>query len=198
MARARTGSVEKRHHKDGSAYYRVRVRLADGSRVRVDVPAKYASDERAEIYALAVQEREDERGELLAKKKEREGARVRAQSGEHDETCNAYREWLFAIQKAEGKRTVRRERSFWHKWVEPTIGARPVAAVTSEEIEDIRDRLDAAVRKRIATGFPHGLGGKSAMNVWSVLRTTFKEAVSSRDRSMRLRRDDPTAGINRR
>jgi hypothetical protein len=51
------------------------------------------------------------------------------------------------------------------------------------------------VRKRIATGFPHGLGGKSAMNVWSVLRTTFKEAVSSRDRSMRLRRDDLTAGI---
>jgi hypothetical protein len=102
----------KRHRKDGSAYYRVRVRLADGSRVRVDVPAKYASDERAEIYALAVQEREDERGELLAKKREREKARAREQSGGSGETCTAYRERLFAIQKAEGKRTVRRERPF--------------------------------------------------------------------------------------
>jgi hypothetical protein len=54
----------------------VRIGLADGARVRVDVPEKYSTpaggrtaEERAELYALAAQEREDETGELLAKRK---------------------------------------------------------------------------------------------------------------------------------
>jgi integrase len=51
------------------------------------------------------------------------------------------------------------------------------------------------VRARIVQGPPHGISGKTAMYAWSVLRTTFKEAVSSRDRTMRVRKDDPTSGI---
>lgn len=38
----RTGSVEPGRRADGTTYYRARIRLADDSRVRVDVPAKYA------------------------------------------------------------------------------------------------------------------------------------------------------------
>src|SRR5262249_8152305 len=126
-------------------------------------------------------------------------ARESRKGTEHDatrgETCTHYRERLNKCQAAEGKRTIRRERSFWKKWISPYIGGRPIADVTRDEIETIRDRLDDAVRKRIARGIGHGLGGRSAMNVWSVLRTTFKEAMSHRDRTMRVRTDDPSAGI---
>ena len=67
MSPPRTGSVEKRRSKDGKVYYRARVRLGDGSRARIDIPEKYSraaggksGEERAELYALAIQEREDE------------------------------------------------------------------------------------------------------------------------------------------
>jgi integrase len=75
------------------------------------------------------------------------------------------------------------------------IGHRPIAAVSRDEIENIRDVLDAQVRERIAKGPPHGISGKTAMNAWSVLRMTFRETLSSRERTMRVRKDDPTASI---
>src|SRR5580704_3348462 len=82
MAPPRTGAVEQRRGADGKVYFRARIRLADGSRERVEVPAKYATPaggktarERAELYAQAVQEREDDNGELLAKKRARESVR---------------------------------------------------------------------------------------------------------------------------
>jgi len=43
MAPPRTGAVEKRRRADGRVYFRARIRLADGSRERVDVPAKAAT-----------------------------------------------------------------------------------------------------------------------------------------------------------
>ncbi len=69
-----------------------------------------------------------------------------------------------------------------------------MADVTRDEIEAIGDRLDAEVRLRIKSGLEAGISGATAQNVWSVLRTTFRETVSARDQSMRLRTTDPTAG----
>ena len=54
--------------------------------------------------------------------------------------------------------------------------------------------FDDQVRLRIRDGLEAGISGATAQNVWSVLRTTFKETVSSRDRSLRLRSVDPTQG----
>jgi len=75
MPPPRTGNVEPFKRADGRTYYRARIRLADKTRVRVDVPEKYSvpaggktAEERAELYAAAAQEREDETGQLLAKK----------------------------------------------------------------------------------------------------------------------------------
>jgi hypothetical protein len=38
------------------------------------------------------------------------------------------------------------------------------------------------------------MSGKMAQNIWRVLRTTFKESVGTRDRKLRVRTDDPSAG----
>src|SRR5215472_9963714 len=105
MPRARTGSIEKRRRKNGTTYYRARIRLADGSRIRVDVPRKYATDDDAEVYALAVQEREDERGELLAAKKKREAEAAVQRDPARGETCDAWHDRYLTHCKARGLTT---------------------------------------------------------------------------------------------
>src|ERR1700733_11330364 len=82
MPPPRTGAVEERRRADGGTYFRARIRLADGSRQRVEVPARFATPaggktarERAELYARAVQEREDDNGELVVHKRARQAHR---------------------------------------------------------------------------------------------------------------------------
>ena len=69
MPPPRTGSAEPFKRADGSTYFRGRVRLADGSRERVNVPEAYSrpaggktARKRAELCVRAFQ-REDESGE---------------------------------------------------------------------------------------------------------------------------------------
>ncbi len=110
------------------------------------------------------------------------------------ETCDKYFERLSAARKAEGIKGVRKERYDWAKWISPRIGRRPIAEVTRDEIEDVRNVLDTEVKKRLADGLEAGISGHTAANVWTVLRTTFKEAVSARNRELQVRADDPSAG----
>lgn len=202
MPPARTGHVETGRRADGSIYFRARIRLGDRSRERVDVPAEVVAGrargmtakERAELYAQAVQEREDETGELLAAKRKREAEKAKLDDPLAAETCDRYFGRLTKVREGEGVRDVRKERTIWSKWLSPRIGTRPIADVSRDEIEGVRDALDEKVRLRIKDGLRVGISGATAQNVWSVLRTTFKEAVSSRDKKLRVRTDDPTHG----
>src|SRR5258708_7616669 len=98
----RTGSVEPFRRADGRTYYRARIRLGDGTRARVDVPETYSrpaggksGKERAELYALAVQEREDETGELLARKRGRAAEEAKKRDPRHGETVALWSDrWL--------------------------------------------------------------------------------------------------------
>jgi len=165
------------------------------------VPDKYAvaaggssAAERASLYLRALQEREDETGVRLAAKRKREEERAKSNDPRHGETCEKYFWRLTKVRESEGVRDVRKERTIWGKWLSPRIGKRPIADVTRDEIEAIRDVLDDAVRLRIKDGLRAGTSGATAQNVWSVLRTMFKESVSARDRTRRVRADDPTSG----
>jgi integrase len=198
MPPPRTGSVEPLKRANGRTYYRARIRLADKTRERVDVPEKFCTpaggktaEERAELYALAVQEREDETGELLAKKRENS---KRSLPGEA-KTLDAFAAGVFDRRKAEGKSSVGRERRMWKARVSERLGILPVATVTKDKVEDFRDYLDAEVRMRIAGGKDDGISGKTAMIVWTLVRTVFKQAVNCRERSKRVRSDDPTLGV---
>ncbi len=195
MAPARTGSIEPLRRADGTRYYRARVWLADGTRARVLVPVKYCgSEERAKLYAEAAQEQEDETGELLAAKRARLEAEAQRSRSGAGETCDEYFARLSKVRQSDGVRGVTKERQIWKRWMAPTIGSRPIATVTRDEIENVRDELDARVRERIGKGLDHGVSGATAENVWSVLRRTFKEARSARDRTFRVRQDDPSEG----
>src|SRR5258706_6153740 len=103
MSLPRTGTVPPFKRTDGRVYFRARarIRLADGARERIDVPEKYATPaggktarERAELYAAAMQEREDEGGEhgpLLVAKRAREADAATKNDGRHAET---WEQWV--------------------------------------------------------------------------------------------------------
>ncbi len=190
----RRGSVEEVSGADGVVRYRVRIRLADHSRERIDVPAKHAINaETRAAFALVKQQIEDETGKLYKAKLARIEAAKRPKL--IASSCDDYFDKLSTRREADGVRDVVHERSTWRCWISPQIGKRPITSITRDDVEDIRNMLDAEVRKRLADEDGNdGLSGARAMNVWSVLRTTFKETVRARDRAMRVRQDDPSEG----
>ena len=195
---ARTGSVEPLKRANGTTYYRARIRLADDSRVRVDVPAQYCTPaggmtarQRAELYAEAAQEREDDTGELLAKK-QAGAAEARKTHDAHGETCDAWFERFHAYQVELGHSDVATKRSRWFKWISPRIGRKALATVTRDDIEDIRDAIDASILAWQTEGKGGDrIGGKTGMNVWSSLTSSFRAATSSKRRDLRVLEGKP-------
>ena len=196
MPRARTGSVETYRRKDGTLYYKARIRLADGSRTRVDVPRRHAGDEESrEFYARAAQEREDERGDLLAAKRKQGAQRAAQRNQTHGETCTRYRERLDKHRKELGRRSGRDDASTWKVWLAERIGHLPIARVTREDVERVRDALDESIALHKRTEGKEGIGAKRAANVWTVLTTTFKAACMAKRRDLRVREDNPCNGV---
>lgn len=203
------GSVEPFRRANGATYFRARIRLADGSRERVDVPDKYSTPaggktarERAELYAAALQEREDETGELMARKTARREEERKRNDETNGETCSKWFKRFNAYAKELGQTDAEKKAARWNKWIEPRIGAKPMASVTRSEIEDIRDALDVAIADWKKTGKSGGtkgaaISGKTAMNVWSCLTSSFKAATASKRRELRILegRMNPCVGV---
>jgi integrase len=196
MPPPRTGCVEPGRRADGTIYYRARIRLADESRERVDVPARCCvSREEAELYALAEQEREDETGALLAQKRARAAQKARERDPRNGETCTKYRERLDEYRVAMGRRTLRYDRSSWSKWIAPHIGPIPVTKVTRDNVERVRDALDEQIALHQRSGGKEGIGGKRSRNVWTVVTSMFKATVSAKKRDLRVREQNPCDGV---
>lgn len=207
--RARTGHVEPFRRVDGTVYYRARIHLADDSRVRVDVPAKYTVAaggktglERAKLWAHARQEREDETGELLAAKRAKEATAARQRAREGGETCDDWFARYVQYQRELGHTDATKKATRWKKWVSPILGPKRLAAVTRDDIEDVRDALDAAIDAWRRAGKSSGklgreISGKTAMNVWSAVTSAFRAATASKRRDLRVLADgvNPCLGV---
>lgn len=77
----------------------------------------------------------------------------------------------------------------WKKWISPHIGHKRPEDVTRNDIEDLRDALDVAIlawapNKAAKNGTC--LSGKTAMNVWSALTSTFRTATNGKRRDLRV------------
>lgn len=139
-----------------------------------------------------MQEREDERGELYAKKLARLAAtHVTTSTGE--ETLTAYRQRLNGHREELGKGSG--DLSAWKAWIGPHLGPLAMARITREDLESLRDELDAEIATRKRTAGREGLSSKRALNIWSEVTTTFKAAVNAKRRDLRVRTDNPCAGI---
>jgi integrase len=95
-----------------------------------------------------------------------------------------------------GQTDASKKRDRWRKWIAPVIGPKPIALVTRDDIEDVRDALDAAIEAWKKLGKSAGkkgraISGKTAMNVWSCVTSSFKAATSSKRRELRVLHGKP-------
>jgi integrase len=170
---ARTGSLTTDRTKDGRVRHRGRIRLADGTRLRIPVPAGM-SEARARSYVEAIQEREDAQGLLLAKR--------RREAGKAPDGGETVDEWFARYVPTKERCGPSHERILvaqWSKWISPIIGKLPMATLTRDALEDVRDSVD----RGIADG---RLAPKTGAKIWAHVTCAMKSAAHSKDRTVRV------------
>ena len=182
----------------GAKRLRGRITLADGTRIRVPVPSSITTEERARDFVAAIQEQENLHGKLLEKaRKERavRGARSSAfaKTAGPAETCD---QWHARYLESCTHGGVEHSRGRWRKWWSPRIGGKLMAKVTRDDVEFVRDDLDAAIKRFKTEGRGEGrLMPKAALNIWSVGTTAMRAACASKDRTLRVRTANPCEGV---
>jgi integrase len=176
--RQRTGTVEPFVRADGTVYYRGKVRLADGSRERIDIEPPHCFDlDASRVFVRETQVQEDAHGRLLARKL---GTPPPATS----ETVSEWHKRWVASRVAKGNTSTRDDKSRYETHVHPLIGDKAMAFVTRSDVEGIVEALDAKVR----TG---SLSWLTAWNVWAVVSRMFRDATNAKQRDLRVRDDNP-------
>ena len=187
-----TGTLETCRDASGKLYYRGKVRLQDGSRQRIEVaePKCYSkTDARKDVASR--QKDEDANHTIYLAKLAVRATREAKLAGAAGETCDAWFERYNEYARELGHTDASKKRDRWRKWCAPTIGAKRIAFVTRNDIEDVRDALDVAIDAWKRAGKSagkqgHAISGKTAMNIWSCLTSSFKAATSSKRRDLRV------------
>lgn len=125
---------------------------------------------------------------------------VRAVPAEVAETADEWYVRYHAYQVELGHSDAESKRHRWNKWIAPRIGHKPLADVTRDDVEDIRDALDVAIQAWHTKGRSRGalgseIGGKTAMNVWSCLTSSLRAATSSKRRELRVLDGKPSPAL---
>jgi integrase len=185
--RQRTGTVERFTRADGTVYYRGKVRLGDGSRERVDVDEPFCLDkEQARSFVAELQLQEDIHGRRLAGKR---GTSVLANEETASEWCTRWLAW----RTARGLSTTPHDKGRLKGYVLPVLGPLAMHAVSREDVERVVEDLD----RRIALPAEHTdrISWKTASNAWVLVSKMFKDAMSAKQRDLRVRTDNPAAGV---
>jgi integrase len=182
----RTGTVDAFKRPDGSIYYRGRIRLGDGTLHRISIDEPFCNvEEDARKYTATTQAEEDARGRILAAKR---GEPVPEAIALPSETVREWcKRWLVS-REARGNTTTRDDASRLEHHVLPTLGDRPIADVTRDEVETVVEKLDAKVRA-------NELSWHTAWNVWAVVSRMFRDATNAKQRDLRVRGDNPARDV---
>lgn len=157
--------------------YSVRVRFADGKRKWVPLPEGLSHAQAVEQAAkIAASARRAEAPE---------DTRSIVQPGETLDTW--FTRWVESRERR-GYRTTRDDRSRYKTHIKPVIGHKAVAAITTDDIESVRDSLDRKTAEA-------KMAWTTAQLVWSAVKSMFKAARLAKQRDLRVRRDDPTLGV---
>ena len=172
--RPRTGAVRWKVGPDGGSgrWVATRVRFANGTRRDVPLDPALSQDDEAGARELA------------------KHAADLAAGGSFPSDAESVSTWVkrwLDYRQGRGLRSAPDVRSRM-KRVLRVLGERPIARVTKSEVEDVRDLLD----REVSSG---DIAAKTAAHHWSDLRCMFRDAVSCKERSLRVRTDDPTTGI---
>lgn len=189
MPRKPSGTVR---HNPARGCYQTRLRFKDGQRIWVDLP-KGLSKEQAEARSRRMAKE--------AKTLDAPAPKLRALAqlrGAGGETVDAYFDRLCADRRRRGVLTVYDDECRYKAHVKPVIGTLPIAHITRDEVERLRDELDtkATAGSYVTSGGRKlSFKWKSAANVWTVVTTIFSAAQSSKQKSLRVRSDNPTADV---
>lgn len=186
MARARTGST---YLKDGIRQIAVQTDRPGARRPRWVRPCPSGTDGRSlsEIEAKKVAldlQRSYDRGEWDPWA---DASVATSTTPASDETVDAYFDRWLADRKARGVTSIRTDESRYRVHVSPALGAMPVRVVTRLHVERLVEDLDRRTRR--------GASWKTAMSAWAIVSRMFKDAVSSKTLSLRMRDDNPCVGV---
>ncbi len=175
MAKIRKGT--KRLTSDG--HWQGRITLNSGRRAWMDPFARKMSAEQA-----------DELVEQTAEQARRENWTEvpRARCRGVGETVEQYFDRWKAHRASHGVRDTETEASRFEHHVARHIGRLRVADVTSQNLETLVASLEGKIRDR-------QIKWKTAVNVWTIVTKMFSDAQRGRVRALRVRADNPTAGV---
>jgi integrase len=179
-----TGTAQKFKDGRGRTYWRARASLPDGSRLWVGprFTGQHAETRARELAQEKTQEAFD--GKLTVA----DAVAAMTPAVEEAETCDQWHERYIEACEARGVSTVGDKGYRWGKWVSPKIGSKAPRDVTRDDVEDVRDLLDDAIRDG-------RLAWKTAANVWGEVTASFGEMLSSKRRDLRAIDVDPTHGV---
>lgn len=179
MPRPRTGSVYP--HGD---HFDIQITLPDGSRSRPKCQPPEMSEARARDKALRLTQRAAK--EALPGVAPKRTPKVGAPPA--GEPFEAWAERWCKAREERGLASVDDDRGRLRKWVFPPWRDKAVVDLTRADVEALVEDLDAHVRAE-------DLSWKTAVNVWGIVSKMFKDACSSKVRALRMREDNPAAGV---
>lgn len=199
MPRRATGTVLYVPAKAGEAqgHYRIRCTFPDGSRPWFDLapgPKSPQAEARAKETAAAYSARARKEGLVLAPRVKRARGAAVANDAPEGETLSKWSERWFTARTAQGLENQDAERSRWRKWITSTtirgreLGEHAIADITREDVEDLVAHLDAAVQAGECSW-------KTVVNAFGLASKAFSDASGAKDRSLRVRKDNPAAGV---
>ncbi len=96
--------------------------------------------------------------------------------------------WCARWLGARGSARPEDERRQYEIWIAPSLGQCAVASITRDDVERWVENIDAQVSAgRLRSG--------TATRIWSMLRAMLRDACSSKVRAIRVRLDNPAAGV---
>lgn len=194
MPRKRTGALDPFVDASGKQRYRGRIRLKDDSRERVTVPEEHCKTEAlARSWVAEMQRLEDRNGLLLRKRQAKK-------AGSEGESLSTWCDRWIASRVDKGLSSASEGKRRLAKHVLPTLGQKPVKAITRADLEALVDRLDAHVRASEARAKASqrakgDFGWKTAIHIWSDVSKMFKDACSGKPRDLQVREDNPALGV---
>jgi integrase len=175
------GSTEwRRNPKTGRSQWFARVSLLDGTRpfVELDPAIPREDEQRARDCASAISGMARHAASVPVTTKE---------------TVSEWVERWIADRETRGILSHKHDHGRLRRHVLSTIGHLDVTKVSTEDIERVVEDLDRKVR--LPEGHEDRLAWKTASNVWVLVTKMFDDAVKSKRRDLRVRKERPTLEV---
>jgi len=187
------GTAQPFKDANGRTYWRARATLADGHRVWLE-PRFYGKHGKDRAREKADEETRRAYAKNLTLADFAPKASTPAGAGET--TCDDWHADYLKACKAKGMSDTKSKAGRWRKWLSPHIGSRDPRSLTRDDVEAVRDAIDATIRAYREQGKARGhLAPKTGANVWGELTVSLREMYSSKNRELRVLDVDLTAGV---